>query len=85
VTILKLVGHSRRADAPRCGAHITTDIGSVIPEGEITVEKCAHRVASPRREPHMLSLGRNKHGHNNSAPKRGIIQKLFPVAWGILI
>jgi len=35
----------------------------VIQEGEITVEKCAHRGA--------LSLGLKKHGHNNSAPNRG--------------
>ena len=30
--------------------------------------KVAHRGASARRERHTLSLGRNKHGHNNSAP-----------------
>jgi len=65
VTILKLVRRSRRADAPRC-AHFPIDICSVIQEGK--VEKCMHRGASARRERHMLSLGRNKHGHNNSAP-----------------
>ena len=27
-----------------------------------------HRGASARRERHTLSLGRNKHGHNNNAP-----------------
>jgi len=32
----------------------------MIQEGEITVEKCAHRGASVRRERHTLSLGRNK-------------------------
>ena len=52
---------------PQC-AHFPTDICSVIQEGEITVEKCAHRSASARRELHTLSHGRNKHGHNNSAP-----------------
>jgi len=67
VTILKLVWCSRRADAPRC-AHFPTDICSVIQEGEITVEKWAHRGATARQERHTLSLGRNKHGHNNSAP-----------------
>ena len=46
----------------------TTDICSVIQEGEITVENCAHRGAAICRERHTLSLGRNKHGHNNSAP-----------------
>ena len=67
VTILKLVWCSRCAGAPRC-APFPTDICSVIPEGVLTVEKCAHRSASARREPHTLSLGQNKHGHNNSAP-----------------
>ena len=45
VTILKLVWRSRRADTPQC-AHFPTDICSVIQEGEITEEKCAHRGAS---------------------------------------
>jgi len=67
VTILKLVWSSRGSDAPRC-THFPTDICSVIQEGEITVEKCAHRGASARWECHTLSLGQNKHGHNNSAP-----------------
>jgi len=67
VTILKLVWRSRRADAPRC-AHFSTDICSVIQEGEMTVEKCLHWGAPARRERHMLSLGQNKHGHNHSAP-----------------
>ena len=66
VTILKLVWGSWRADAPRC-THFPSDICSVIQEGEITVEKCTHRGASVRRERHTLSLGQNKHGHNNSA------------------
>ena len=43
VTILKLVGCSRGADAPRC-AHFPSDICSVIQEGEITVEKCCTEV-----------------------------------------
>ena len=64
MTILKLVW---RSDAPWC-AHFPTDICSVIKEGEITVEKCAHQGALAHRERHTLSLGRNKHGHNNSAP-----------------
>ena len=51
---------------PLC-EHFPTDIYFVIQEGEITVEKCAHRGASARREGHKLSLGQNKHGHNNSA------------------
>ena len=67
VTILKLVWGSRRADAPRC-AHFSTDICSVIQEIEVTVEKCVHRGTSRCKERHTLSLGRNKHGHNNSAP-----------------
>ena len=67
MTILKRVLRSRRADAHRC-AHFPTDILSVIQGGEITVEKCAYRGASARQERHTLSLGRNKHGHNNSAP-----------------
>jgi len=67
VTILKLVWRSRRSDVPRC-AHFPTDICSLIKEGEITLEKCTHRGASAHRERHTLSLGRNKHGHNNSAP-----------------
>ena len=32
------------------------------------VEKCAHRGKSARREHHTLSLGWNKHGHENSEP-----------------
>ena len=48
--------------------HFPTDICSVIREGVITVEKCAHRGPSARQEHDKLSLGRNKHGHNNSAP-----------------
>ena len=48
--------------------HFPTDICSVIQEGEITDEKCVHQGTSMRRERHTLSLGRNKHGHNNSAP-----------------
>ena len=67
VTILKLVWRSFRADAPRC-THLPTDICFVIQKGEIIVEKCAHRGASARRERRTLSLGRIKHGHNNSAP-----------------
>ena len=62
VTILKLVWSSRRVDAPGC-AHFPTDICSLIQEGVISVEKCA----SAHRERHTLSLGRNKHGHYNSA------------------
>jgi len=71
VTILKPVWRSRCADAPRC-AHFPSDICSVIQEDEITVEKCAHLGASACRERHTLSLGRNKHGHNYSAPKGGV-------------
>ena len=71
VTILKPVWSSQHADAPRC-AHFPTDICSVIQEGDITVEKGTHRGASVRQECHTLSLGRNKHGHNNSAPYRQI-------------
>ena len=56
------------ADVPRY-THFPTDICSVIQEGEITVEKCAHHGASASRERHTLSLGQNKHGHNNSAPE----------------
>ena len=67
VTILKLVWRSQRADPPRCAPHFPTDICSVIQEGEIFVEKCVHRGASACQEHHTLSLGRNKHGHNNSA------------------
>ena len=70
VTILKLVG---APDAlMRLGEHMhfPTDICSVIQEGEITVGKCAHQGASARQERHTLSLGRNKHGHNDSAPIR---------------
>ena len=70
MTILKLVWRSRRADEPQC-AHFPSDICSGIQEGEITGEKCAHRGASARQECHTLSLGRNKHGHNNSAPYKG--------------
>ena len=40
----------------------------MIQEGEITVEKCAHRGTPAHRERHTLSLGQKKHGHNNSAP-----------------
>ena len=69
MTNLKLAWRSRHADAPRC-MHFPTDICYVFQEGEITVEKCAHRGASARQERHMLSLGRNKHVHNYSAPKR---------------
>ena len=47
----------------------------------LTVAKCTHRCAAAPREWHTLSLGRNKHGHNNSAPKRQkeikILGKLF--------
>ena len=49
VTILELVWRSRCANPPRC-ANFSTDICSVIQEGEITVEKCAHRGASAGRE-----------------------------------
>jgi len=55
---------------------------SVIQEGEITVEECAHRGPSARRERHTLSLGRNKHGHNNSAPKYS--EKKKENLWGPL-
>ena len=80
VTILKLGWRSRRANVPRC-VHFPTDICSVIQEGEIAVEKCAHRGTLARREHHTLSLGRNKHGHNNSAPlKIGINRNANP-AW----
>jgi len=48
----------------------------VIQEGKITVKKCVHRGASARQERHTLSLGRNKHGHNNSAPLCHFSQKL---------
>ena len=67
VTFLNLVWRSRRANAPQC-VHFPTDIRSVIQEGEITVEKCTQWGASAPRERHTLSLGQNKHGHNNSAP-----------------
>ena len=67
MTILKLVWRSRHVDAPRC-AHFPTDICSLIQEGVITVEKWEHRGASVHMVHHTLSLGRNKHGHNNSAP-----------------
>ena len=60
---------SKRDDGPQC-AHFPTDICSVIQEGEISVEKCTHQGASVGWEHHTLSLGRNKYGHNNSAPSR---------------
>ena len=53
VTILKLVWRSRVADTPRC-ATFPTDICSVIQEGVLTVEKCAHQGASARRERQTL-------------------------------
>ena len=77
VTSLKIVWRSRGAGAPRC-AHFPTDICSVIQEGVLTVEKCAHRGKSVGREPHTMSLGQNKHGHNNSAPVRiALYNRLF--------
>ena len=36
-----------------------------------------HPGASVRRERHTLSLGWNKHGHNNSAPFSFFIRKMF--------
>ena len=80
VTILRLVLRSQCADLPRC-AHFPTDICSVIQEGEITVEKCGHWGASARREFHTLSLGRNKHVHNNSAPSIPLVFFLFSSPW----
>ena len=88
VTILKLVWRSRLADAPRC-AHFPTDICAVIQEGEITVAKCAQRGASAHQEPHTLSHGRNKLGHNNSAPIFAISKQnqpklfLWPMAFEV--
>ena len=41
VTILNIVCRCQRAYTPWC-AHFPTDICSVIQEGVITVEKCAH-------------------------------------------
>ena len=68
VTILKLVGAPDALTRLGEHMHFPTDICSVIQEGEKTVEKCAHRAMSARRQRHMFSLGRNKHGHNDSAP-----------------
>jgi len=51
----------------------------VIQEGEITVEKYAHRGASARRERHTLSLGQNKHGQNNSAPLVLVLEMLLRI------
>ena len=46
----------------------------LIQKGVEWIEKCVHRGASARWERHTLSLGRNKHEHNNSAPSHGIEQ-----------
>ena len=67
--------------APNRCAHFPTDICSVIQEGEITVEKCTHQGTSARWERHRLSLGQNKHGHDNSAPiltLEAVFLKYFP-------
>ena len=72
MTILKLDWGSQRVDVPGC-VHFPTDICSVLQEGEITVEKCAHRGTSACREHHRLSFGQNKHGHNNSAPPKTLL------------
>ncbi len=77
------------ADAPWC-AHFSSAICCVNQEGVISLEKCAHRGASARRECHTLSLGWNKHGHNNSAPNylpffKGLCHRMFWCYVGIQV
>ena len=50
---------SPRADAPQ-GAHFSTDICCVNQEGVKTLEKCAQRGASARRERHIVCLDKTK-------------------------